>query len=100
MGSKASRISKRRHQFRQRELRDLAHTVSSLAQSVDFEYPDSTTIPHALFSDTCDERVVFAKRDPLDSRRKLPIEQAFACLDVPELHSIVCRARHEKPGFR
>ena len=78
----------------------LAHTISPSSQSVDFKYPDSTLVPHTLFSNACDKRIVFAKRDPLDRRRELPSEQAFACLDFPEPHGIICRARYEELGFR
>jgi len=80
--------------------RTWAHTVSLFAQSVDFKYTDSTPEPHTLLSDACDERIVLAKRDPLDGGRELPSEQAFASLGFPEPHGIVSSARYEELGFR
>lgn len=76
------------------------HTVSSLARSVDLEYPNCTLVPHTLFGDTRNKRIVLAERDPLYGGGELPGEQTFPRLDFPELHHVVRRTRDKILGFR
>jgi hypothetical protein len=49
-----------------------------------------------LLRDTYDLLVIVRKGDPLDGRRELPHEEAFARLYGPQPHFVVGRARDEE----
>ena len=77
-------------------MQDEALTCGTITVPVNVEYPHSTLVTHTLLRDANHLIIILVERDALHSSGELPAEQAFARLDRPEPHSIVCRSADEE----